>query len=61
MDSPVRQTGEGVILRIHAQPGAARSELCGLHGDALKVRLQAPRLMAVRMPNFAVLLRNFFR
>lgn len=42
MDSPVRQAGEGVILRIHAQPGAARSELCGLHGDALKVRLQAP-------------------
>lgn len=32
----------GVRLRVHAQPGAKRTETAGLHGDALKVRLHAP-------------------
>ncbi len=36
---------EGVItLTIHAQPGARRSEVAGLHGDALKIRLAAPAI-----------------
>lgn len=35
-------TARGIRLRIHVQPGAKRSETAGLHGDALKVRLQAP-------------------
>jgi hypothetical protein len=30
-----------VEIEIHAQPGASRSEIAGLHGDALKVRLRA--------------------
>lgn len=32
------------IVRVHAQPGARRSEVAGLHGDALKVRIAAPAL-----------------
>jgi len=31
-----------VRVRIHVQPRASRNEIVGLHGAALKVRLQAP-------------------
>jgi hypothetical protein len=31
-----------LLLFIHVQPGAARTELAGMHGDALKLRLAAP-------------------
>ncbi len=30
---------DGVTLRIQAQPGAKRTEIAGLYGDCLKVRL----------------------
>ena len=39
-----RDAGGTVTLRIHAQPGAKRTEIAGLHGDALKVRVAAPAL-----------------
>ena len=29
-------------LRIHCQPRASQTEIVGLHGDALKVRLAVP-------------------
>ena len=32
----------GVILSLHVQPGASTTEVVGLHGDALKVRVAAP-------------------
>ena len=35
-------TDGGVILAVHVQPGAGRTEVVGLHGDALKVRVAAP-------------------
>jgi uncharacterized protein len=31
-----------VRVAVHVQPRASRSEIVGLHGAALKVRLQAP-------------------
>lgn len=37
-----RRDGDAVTLTLHVQPGAKRSEVTGLHGDTLKVRLAAP-------------------
>lgn len=31
-----------MILDLHVQPGAARSEFAGKHGERIKVRLAAP-------------------
>lgn len=34
--------GRGSRLAVHVVPRASKSEICGLQGAALKVRLQAP-------------------
>ena len=31
-----------VVLSLHIQPGAKKTEVAGLHGAALKIRLAAP-------------------
>ena len=31
-----------ITLTVHAQPGAKRTEVAGLHGDCVKIRLAAP-------------------
>jgi uncharacterized protein len=38
----VQVRGNTVRVSVHVQPRATRSEIVGLHGAALKVRLQAP-------------------
>ena len=40
---PVQQLAAGVIrFAVHLQPRASDTAIVGLHGDALKVRVQAP-------------------
>ncbi|HEY6095744.1 MAG TPA: DUF167 domain-containing protein [Gallionellaceae bacterium] len=34
--------GGRILLVLHVQPGAKRTAVAGLHGDALKIRLAAP-------------------
>lgn len=35
-------SARGVIVTVHAVPRASRTAVQGLHGDAVKIRLQAP-------------------
>ena len=37
-----RKTGVGWLIAVHAQPGAKKSAVAGLHGEALKIRIAAP-------------------
>jgi hypothetical protein len=34
--------GGSLTLTLHVQPGAKKTEVAGLYGDALKIRLAAP-------------------
>ena len=38
----IKETAKGVLLPVRAVPRASKNEIQGVHGDALKVRLQAP-------------------
>jgi len=37
-----REQEDGVVVALHVQPGAKRTEVAGAHGDAVKIRLAAP-------------------
>lgn len=60
------EDGGALVLTLHVQPGARRTEAAGVHGNALKIRLTAPAvdgkanaaLLRFIADAFAVPLRN---
>ena len=38
----LRETSGAVSLTVYVQPGAKRSGIAGVHGDALRIRVAAP-------------------
>jgi len=40
--TPYRFIGADLELDVHLQPGARRTEVTGIHGDAIKIRVRAP-------------------
>ncbi len=42
MSDWLRADQDGVVLSLHIQPGAKKTEVVGPHGDTLKIRLAAP-------------------
>jgi uncharacterized protein (TIGR00251 family) len=42
MNAPVRRDGTDWVLDLRVQPRASRSEFAGVHGERLRVRLNAP-------------------
>lgn len=57
---------DGVVLKVRAAPGASRERVVGVHGDALKVAVQAPpekgkanqRIVALLAEAFGVATRD---
>ena len=37
-----KRDGDGTVIALHLQPGAKRSAVCGMYGDALKLAIKAP-------------------
>lgn len=42
MNDWIKAQNGGVLLTLHIQPGAKTTEVAGIHGEALKIRLAAP-------------------
>jgi len=42
MDDPIRSGGRGTLVDVLVVPNASRSEVVGLHGGRLKVRVASP-------------------
>ncbi|HOP35865.1 MAG TPA: DUF167 domain-containing protein [Syntrophales bacterium] len=39
---PVSESDEGIVFQVRVVPRSSRSEVAGIQGDSLKVRLKAP-------------------
>ena len=37
-----QETPQGIVIKIYVQPRSSRNRIIGLHGDALKIAIQAP-------------------
>ncbi|MGC8786539.1 MAG: DUF167 domain-containing protein [Anaerolineae bacterium] len=42
MEQIIREGKRGITLAVHVVPRAAKNEIVGIHGNALRIRLNAP-------------------
>jgi len=42
LENIIHERSSGVILNVQVVPRASRNEIVGIHGDGLRIRLQAP-------------------
>jgi len=56
----VKDRDGSVELRIYCQPRASKTEIVGLHGDAIKVRLAAPPVEGQANTKLCQFLSKFF-
>ncbi|MFH0998403.1 MAG: DUF167 domain-containing protein [Pseudomonadota bacterium] len=38
----LQETAQGIVIKIYVQPRSSRNRIIGLHGDSLKIAIQAP-------------------
>lgn len=56
----LREAADGsVVLSLHVQPGAKKTEFVGRHGDAMKLRLAAPPVDGKANAQLAAFLGRF--
>ena len=42
MDSFYCVQNDGILLKVKVVPNSSKNEICGLNGDALKIKIKAP-------------------
>ena len=60
LESSVKDRDGSVELRIYCQPRASKTEIVGLYGDAIKVRLAAPPVEGQANMKLCQFLSKFF-
>jgi uncharacterized protein (TIGR00251 family) len=60
LESCVKDRDGNVELRLYCQPRASKTEIVGLHGDAIKVRLAAPPVEGQANTKLCQFLSKFF-
>jgi uncharacterized protein (TIGR00251 family) len=38
----ITEVADGIVIRLHLQPRASKTEICGIQGEELKVRVTSP-------------------
>ena len=56
-----RRDGDDLILTLRIQPKASRDEVCGAHGDAIKIRITAPPVEGKANAHLIKLLAKLFK
>ncbi|HTN43741.1 MAG TPA: DUF167 domain-containing protein [Nitrospiria bacterium] len=57
----LRETEEGVVLKVSVQPRASRQELSGIHDGALRLRLTVPPVEGAANEACRVFLAELFQ